>query len=855
YEFALTRMELGETMFAMSKFKAAEKNFTSAETNFKKANKTQDNYYAKLLTDFGLLYSALSNFEKSEQYLQQALELRKNLVGEQSTDYAVSLSNLAVLKNQMGYYTEAQNAVNKAIAIAEAVKTDQSILAIMYNNQAYFQQVVGQNQKALEIYEKALVMIDNEKSQRSPTFQRVATNKALLLQEMGKKEEALAIYEKAIRIKKTQFGINSPDYAHLLNLTASLYMQMENYKKVENYLQDAYSIYKRKLGENHPSTAKVLNNLGLFYLYQNNLPKAQEFLQKAYEARKQTLGESHPEFNNSQENLALLYWQQGKTKEAAELYKKVLDKNNEFIVKYFPAMSESEKEQYWGKLRPTYMRFYNFAVANGEKEPQLLSEMYNAHIATKGILLNATNKIKQRILNSKDKSLIEQYNTWIEKKEELAHLYSLSKDELKEQEIDLPKLENETNDLEKKLSQQSELFRSKIDDKIHTIKEIDHALTNDEAALEIISFKIFDKKFTNENMYVALLAGKHQHGHPKMAVLGKGSQFEEDEFKYYQNIVRARKDTKKSYTTYWEKIDKLLENKKRVFVSTDGIYSQISINTLHKATGNYVIDDLSVTYVTNTRFIPDVKKREAISKNTSNKTALLVGFPSYGNKGTISPLPGTKKEVETISPILKSLGYKKIDLLLADKASENNIKKADDQIHPDIIHIATHGYFISEIDQESNLVFGVEASKAKTNPMLRSGLVFANAEQTLEGIKDSKDYQSQDNGLLTAYELANMNLDDSQLMIFSACETGLGDVKAGEGVYGLQRAAQIAGVDASVMSLWKVSDEATVDLMTLFYNNLKTAKNKQDAFRKAQIKLKEKYKDPYYWGAFILTEN
>ncbi|GAB4132447.1 MAG: CHAT domain-containing protein [Raineya sp.] len=853
YERAQSAMEYGELMMSMNKYKTAETSFLKAEKDFNSSERTKNIYYAKLLTDLGLLYSALGNFEKAKQYLEQCLELRKEIIGEASTDYAVSLNNKAIVQNQMGAFTDAQQTINRAIQIAENSNTEKSLLAIMYNNKAFFQQNIGQNKKALELYDLALKMIDDEKGQKSNTFQRIAINKALALQELGKREEAVAICEKAIKIKKNRFGTNSPDYAHILNLTASLYMQLSEYKKVENYLQEALNIYNKKFGENHPSTAKVRSNLGMFYLHQNNLPKAEEHLSKALEARKQSLGENHPDYNAAQENMAILYWQQGKIKEAHDLFRKVLDKNNEFVVKYFPAMSEAEKEQYWAKIRPTYMRFYNFAVQNGEKFPELLSEMYNAHISTKGMLLNANNKIKQRILASKDQTLITEYNQWIELKEQLAHLYSLSKEELKEQEIDLQKIEQEANDLERKLSQKSEFFKQKVDDKLHSIKEIDHSLAANEAALEIVVFQAFDKRFLNENIYVALVAGKHQHNHPKIAILGKGSEFEEDELKFYQNMTRSRKENKVSWEIYWQKIEPLLQGKKRVFVSLDGIYNQISLNTLRNPNGKYVVDDWNLTFVTNTRFVPDIKEREKKAQNKANKKALMVGFPNYGNKGTISPLPGTKKEIETISPILKTMGYK-IETYLADNATESNVKKAD-IADPDILHIATHGYFINEVEQETGLVFGIEPSKARSNPMLRSGLVFAGAEETIEGVKNSKDIQAKDNGLLTAYEVANMNLDNSELAILSACETGLGDVKAGEGVYGLQRAFQIAGVNATVMSLWKVSDDATQELMVLFYNNLKTIKNKPEAFRKAQIKLKEKYKEPYYWGAFIMTEN
>ena len=854
FEKAISQTELGETMMKMNKYKAAENAFNEAQKFFVQAGNVENIYYAKLLTNFGILYSNLSNFEEAEKYLQEVLDLRKKIIGEQSTDVAVSLNNLAVLHNQKGSYSTAQALIEKAIQTAESANTDKGLLAIMYNNKAYFLQMIGQTQQSLEIYEKAIQMNAEENKKKGLTFQRIATNKTLALQELGRTDEAIELCEKIIKIRKNRLGTSSPDYAHLLNIAASLYMQKQDYKKVESYLQDAYKIYKKKLGEQHPSTAKVLNNLGLYYLSQNDLKRAEENIKQGYEIRKSILGEKHPDFNASQENLALVYWYQGKISEASELFRKSLHQINQFIASYFPALSETEKEQYWAKFKPTYMRFYNFATQNGEKHPELLSEMYNAHITTKGILLNATSKIKQRILSSGNQELIKEYNQWISLKEQLAYLYTLSKEELKEQEVDIPKLEREANDLERKLSQKSEIFKQKVDDKLHSIKEIDHALATNEAALEIIAFQDFDKKFTGNYVYVALVAGKHQHNHPKFALLGKGKEFEEDELNFYKNMVRFRKEDKNSYNTFWAKIEKLLEGKKRIFVSLDGIYNQISLNSIKKPDGKFVIDDFNLTFVTNTRFVPEIKEREKKPKNKPNKKALLVGYPNYGEKGTIPSLPGTKKEVEAISPILKAMGYK-VETLLDNQATETNVKKADDATHPDILHIATHGYFVNEIDESSNLVFGIEPTKALNNPMLRSGLMFAGAEATMEGIKNDKETANKDNGLLTAYEMANMNLDDSELAILSACETGLGDVKAGEGVYGLQRALQIAGVDAAIISLWKVSDDATQELMKIFYNELKTAKNKPDAFRKAQIKLKEKYKEPYYWAAFVMTEN
>lgn len=167
-----------------------------------------------------------------------------------------------------------------------------------------------------------------------------------------------------------------------------------------------------------------------------------------------------------------------------------------------------------------------------------------------------------------------------------------------------------------------------------------------------------------------------------------------------------------------------------------------------------------------------------------------------------------------------------------------------------IVHIATHGYFLEDVDKGGS-AFGVDIENANDNPLLRSGLMLANAGGTVSG-KRMPNLESNDNGILTAYEAMNLNLEGTDLIVLSACETGLGDVKAGEGVYGLQRAFLVAGADALIMSLWKVDDAATNLLMTNFYTNWIKLGNKQKAFKQAQLQLMAKFKEPYYWGAFVM---
>jgi CHAT domain-containing protein len=149
----------------------------------------------------------------------------------------------------------------------------------------------------------------------------------------------------------------------------------------------------------------------------------------------------------------------------------------------------------------------------------------------------------------------------------------------------------------------------------------------------------------------------------------------------------------------------------------------------------------------------------------------------------------------------------------------------------------------------SRTLNGDEIVEYVHDPLLNSGLLLANAQQGITGLLTNGE-----DGVLTAKEALNLTLDKTDLVVMSACETGLGEIRNGEGVYGLQRAFQQAGAKTVVISLWKVSDEATQELMSRFYENLLSKKlSKREAFQQAQSALMKKYPEPYYWGAFVVV--
>jgi CHAT domain-containing protein len=212
---------------------------------------------------------------------------------------------------------------------------------------------------------------------------------------------------------------------------------------------------------------------------------------------------------------------------------------------------------------------------------------------------------------------------------------------------------------------------------------------------------------------------------------------------------------------------------------------------------------------------------------------------SHLNMSQISPLPGTKKEITFIDSLLNQNSWQ-VQAYLGAEALEKQIKEAKSTT---VMHLATHGFFMPDL-KLTELESQVGLNEYDRNPLFRSGLLFAGASNTHEGVEND--------GVLTAYEAMNLYLDDTELVVLSACETALGDVKNGEGVYGLQRALMVAGAQNLIMSLWKVNDEATMQLMKLFYSNWTSGEDIYQSLQKAQIQMMKDHEEPYYWGGFIM---
>ena len=482
--------------------------------------------------------------------------------------------------------------------------------------------------------------------------------------------------------------------------------------------------------------------------------------------------------------------------------------------------------------------------------------MYNNILISKGLILSSTKKVIRKIRQSNDTSVINILDRWEKTK---SYWLWLIQNQGKHH-INIDSIADIANSLEKELSQKSQDFKKAFKSKALTWIDVRNSLSQDEAAVEIVRF--VDNRIDSDKVYYAALITKYNSKkHPDLVIINNGKDLEQKYVKLYGNLVKILKiqpvkrrtslevelmkaDQNLLYNMFWAGIQKKLEGIKTVYLSVDGVYNSINLLTFRNPkTEKYLLDELDLRIVTNTKDLVEYKRSKA---RKSKNFVELFGDPKYNLNpklpDRIPTLPGTKVEIEKIAKMMVMKNWK-VDEYLGERALEQTVKAVD---NPTILHIATHGVFLKNVKQGKNNLLGTSGKHFVENPLLRSMLLFAGAENKEDNSSNTND------GKLTAYEAMNLNLDNTDLVVLSACETGLGEIQNGEGVYGLQRAFQVAGAKSLIMSLWTVSDEATQKLMTTFYKKMLNGESKRQAFRETQIELKNIYPEFYYWGAFVM---
>ncbi len=846
---------------------------------------TKNRNYATSLNNLAAVYSELGQYKKAEDFLVKSIQLRKEIFGEAHRTYASGLNNMASLYEKMGHFEKAEPLYLQAIEIDKKVlgENHPDYISDISNLAGLYWQV-GQYEKAELLYLRVVETDKKVLGENHPDYASDLSNLGLLYGKMGHYQKAESLFTQALQIEKKILGTNQPTDGTTLNNLAALYYRNGELTKAEPLYIEAVAISKRVFGENHPDFATTVNNLALVYKDEGRYNLAEPLFQQSKEIRKKIFGENHTAYAGSLNNLANLYESIHQFTKAEQLLIQSSRIEIENMQRSFSVFSEKEKVNYLKRVISLLPTNNSFLYRNNKASPALIVSNFNQQLIFKSLILSDTRNLFETAAQTNDTAIINLLERWQNNKILLAKEYSLP---LLKRTSTLAGIEQTTEALEKELNRKFSNFRIQQQKLQVTAGSIRDKLQNSEVAIEFVSFRLFNNEWTDSTMYAAYILPKSdsipifvplcEEKQLKKLFDSAGTTATTMVNSFYRGFKVENKSAntlgKELYKLIWQPLEPYLKNVKKISYSPAGKLYSIAFHALPVDSNTVLMDKYQLQQYTSIR---QVVLREQEKQNSKPQGIVLFGDATFDldslqivkgkteststniyspinqrTRGDIwSSLPGTAQEVNTI----QSLFIKNqiaIKVFTQAAASEEKLKALSGN-SPQILHIATHGFFLPEPYKKKKET-GFEQNNIYTladDPLLRSGLILSggnyawSGKTPIEGVED---------GIATAYEISQLNLSNTELVVLSACETALGDVQGSEGVFGLQRAFKMAGVKKMIVSLWQVPDKETAELMTTFYNYWMKGKTINDAFTQAQSDMRKKY-SPFYWAAFVLVE-
>ncbi|BAY65055.1 peptidase-like protein [Calothrix brevissima NIES-22] len=828
-------------------------------------------HVALSLNNLAFLYSSQGNYTKAEPLYLRSLAIREQVLGKEHPDVALSLNNLAAIYREQGNYAKAEPLYLRSLAIREQVlgkehpdvATSLNNLAGLYDSQRNYAKAEPLYLRSLAIYEKVL-------GKEHPHVALSLNNLAALYREQGNYAKAEPLYLRSLAIREQVLGKKHPDVAQSLNNLAVLYDSQGNYAKAEPLYLRSLAIREQVLGKEHPRVATSLNNLAEHYREQGNYAKAEPLYLRSLAIREQVLGKEHPDVALSLRNLALFYWAKGDINRTTDVLTRGLAVEEQNLQLIYAVGSEQRKQNY----AQTFIRRTDISVSlalqQSTNNPTLAKLALTTVLQRKGRVLDAMTDTVQTLrtqlaANPEIKKL---FDDWLNVQQQLAALVyrGQGQEKFEVYQAQIKQLEAEKERLEEQLSAKSAEFRKTIP-RVE-LAAIQAQIPQDAALVEILQYQPFNPKAKKgetrgKPRYAAAVL--RAAGEPKWVDLGEAAVIDQLAISWRAELATRRpfkKHARALNKQIMAPIRPLLGDARHLLLSPDGQLNLIPFEALKDEQNQYLVQRYAFSYLTTGR---DLLSFQTTAKASSNPVVFAnIDYNQQDNtvaaksRGTnqrsidfanlkFGSLKSTLAEGQQIQKILPQA-----NLILGKQATEAAIKQLN---APRILHLATHGFFLpdEEVKPPTN-AFNQQLDKAPVlnveNPLLRSGLALA-------GFNNRQQKADTDDGVLTALEVAGLNLRGTELVVLSACETGLGDVKIGGGVYGLRRALVIAGSQTQLLSLWLVDDDGTKDLMVKYYEKLRAGKGRHEALREVQLELlnNPKYQHPYYWASFIPSGN
>lgn len=820
-------MRLGQTERIRGDYDNAEAGLRRSIAIFEKISGKQDPREAHALGYLGQVYWGRNDLIKAEQYQQEAIEIFRNVLGMDHPLLAGAIMQNSTYRVGRGDFTAALSMLQSARAIADKTLGPDDITTI-----------------------------------------GIAHNLGNLYLEQGDYERAEEPTEWALNAVEKKFGTNSFMLIAPLQNLGSIARNKKQYPRALELLGRAEAISEKEIGPQKPDTASLLINIGNVYRDEKELDKAVEYFQRALNILELAAGPYHSLTRAALANLAETYSEMGDKPHALEYQTQVaevIDKEIEFNL---ITGSERQRLAYRDFMANRTDLTVSFHLQTDPQDRAAAELAVLTVLRRKALVLDSVSgslaTIRQR-MNPDDQKLIDQLGSTDAQLAKVA-LTGPGKTAPAEYLQKLHQLEGQKEKLEADISDRSAAYFEKTDSV--TLKAIESAVPANAALVEFVVYRPRD---LNEGATADLRAPHYcayivrHEGDIKWADLGNAKEIDKavDALRHAlqdPNRKDVRQLARVADEQIFQSIRPLVGDATHLLIAPDGELDLVPFEALLDGQGHYLVERFSVTYLTTGR---DLLRMTA--PRQSKSPALLVADPLFDEPANtmlakaekpktapanarrniisgqklsdvyFAPLIGTEREARAIQAL-----FPNATMLTGAQATKAALEHAD---APQILHIATHGFFLEDQKNKSS-ADPSDAAGESANPLLRSGLALAGANSKRVGVGG---------GILTALEASNLNLWGTKLVTLSACDTGIGDVKNGEGVYGLRRAFVLAGAETLVMSLWPVSDEITREMMTSYYTGLKKGLGRGEALRQTQLAmLKRKGRmHPFYWASFI----
>jgi CHAT domain-containing protein len=820
--------------------------FKEARDVYKAALGEEHPHYAYGLNNLANLYQDRGEHARALPLFEQARGILKTSFGEEHPAYAASLNNLAMLYRDMGGHAKALALLKQARDLSKAsLGETHPRYAASLNNLGMLYRDMGDHAKALALYERARDITKAVLGEEHPHYAASLNNLANLYQRMGDHARALPPYEQARDITKATLGKEHPDYAASLDNLALRYGGMGDHARALALLEQARDITKARLGGRHPDYANCLSGMALVYQAMGDHAKALPLSEQARGIIKAALGEKHPHYATSLNNLAALHQARGEWRAARRCSEQSLSLTRERIEVNASLLSERQQ-----LAEAASLKHHLDLLLSLQQSAERLPATYAHVLALKGAVLDRQQRsrfLRQAALREGGagvKRLAAELTNTASQLSALSRLAPATDEGRADRLKRLAELTADRERQEVELARLSADFRRLRQRERLTPAQLQKALPKGAVLVDLLEYGHYKpgpggKGLVAQRRLAAFVV------RPDALVrldLGRADVVAEQIDRWrlavrrgYRPDGRGNGPGERLRELLWEPLLPHLKGARTVLVSPDGATTRLPFAALPGSRpGSYLLEEIDLAVVPVPQLLPELLAR---AKAIGPASLLLVGDVYYGPAkskrtgavlGGWQALPGTRAEAAALAGLFRKHNPKGALTALRGPGADLPAVRAQVAKHSHL-HLATHGFFAPpELRsalaprQAAGLAtlgpdpFGGEAVSGWL-PGLLSGIVLAGANrQRLPG---------RDDGILTALEVAELDLGRCELAVLSACETGLGETAGGEGLLGLQRAFQAAGARAVVASLWQVPDEATRALMTRFYANLWSGKH------------------------------